>query len=386
MTRGTSLGLKTIQWLIRAVQLLCGVIVLGIYSYILAALANHHLPTPTNVRAVEGIAGVAVAYALFGLLLLCCLAGRTLTSFTAMCLDFAFLAAYIFVAVANKGGASSCSSGELNTVFGKGKAGDTLEAGGGFTKIPSYHTACKLETACLAISIIAIFFYVFSIFVELALGRNHQREKRQTNAPPPMQMPYTQNPYNNYQPGMDTYQSEQQQRPTGFLGRVFGRNRGQQAVPQYDNLPEHTQPGDMRASDATAVGIVQEPYNKYETGYGNTSTPSPTGAHSPMVMGHTTPAPGEATAAYTYAHAGDSYTHAGDHYGHAGDSSNDYYRSNAGAHSANTAATLPYPADNPYDSPYEPHHAQGQPAHRQPTPPRYPGVSHHYDDGIYDRP
>lgn len=155
MSRGTSLGLKTIQWLVRSVQLFCGVIILGIYSYFLAALANHHLPSSTNVRAVEGIAGVAVGYALFGLLLLCCLAGRTLTSFVAMCLDFAFLCAYIFVAVANKGGAGSCT-GEVNTVFGKGKDGDQLDAGGGFTKIPSYHTACKLETACMAIAIIAM--------------------------------------------------------------------------------------------------------------------------------------------------------------------------------------------------------------------------------------
>ncbi len=155
MSRGTSLGLKTVQWLIRSVQLFCAVIILGIYSYFLAALANHGLATPTRVRAVEGVAGVAVAYALLGLLLLCCLAGRTLTSFAAMCLDLAFLAAYIFVAVANKGGAGSCA-GEVSTVFGSGKAGDTLEAGGGFTKIPSYRTACKLETACLAIAIIAM--------------------------------------------------------------------------------------------------------------------------------------------------------------------------------------------------------------------------------------
>lgn len=155
MSRGTSIGLKTLQWLVRSVQLFCAVIILGIYSYFLAALANHDLKTPTNVKAVEGIAGVAVAYALFGLLFLCCLAGRTLTSFIAMCFDFAFLCAYIFVAVANKGGAGKCT-GTVNTVFGKGDADKTLDAGGGFTKIPSFHTSCKLETACLAIAIVAM--------------------------------------------------------------------------------------------------------------------------------------------------------------------------------------------------------------------------------------
>ncbi|TQV99265.1 membrane-associatingdomain-containing protein [Cordyceps javanica] len=402
MSRGTSLGLKTVQWLIRCVQLLCAVIILGIYSYLLAALANHDLPTPTRVRAVEGIVGVAVAYALLGLLLLCCLAGRTLTSFTAMCLDFAFLCAYIFVAVANKGGAGSCT-GEVNTVFGKGKAGDTLDAGGGFTKIPSYRTACKLETACLAIAIIAIFFYIFSIFVELALGRNHQREKRLANSPPQMQMPYAENPYNNYQP-TPSYQPDLEQpsspRPAagGFLGRVFGgrRNRGQQALPQHDpnNLPEHAHPVDVNAaaadehnrdSQVTAVGHEQQPpYNKYETGYGNAS---PT-AHSPMVTGHTTTAAGDAAATaatYTYTHAGDPYTHAGDRYGHAGDDYHHHYRANA---PATATTTLPYPAnDDPYDTPYEPHRATPAPARYQQTGPRYPAPSHHhYDDGIYDRP
>ncbi|OAA66100.1 hypothetical protein ISF_03938 [Cordyceps fumosorosea ARSEF 2679] len=392
---GTALGLKTLQWLIRSVQLLCSVIILGIYSYLLAALSNHNLPTPTKVRAVEGIVGVAAAYALLGLLLLCCLAGRTLTSFAAMCLDFAFLCAYIFVAVANKDGAGSCT-GEVTTVFGKGKAGDTLDAGGGFTKIPSYRSACKLETACLAIAIIAIFFYIFSIFIELALGRNHQREKRLANSPPPpMQMPYAQGPYDNYQPGPDQPESP---RRRGFLGRIFGRDRGQQPLPQHDpnNLPQHAQPIDVAAaanrdSQATAIGHEHD-HNKYETGYDGAEGAA--AQNSPMATGHTAPTTYTYTSAgdpYAhagdpYAHAGESYAHAGDRFGHAGD---DYlqYRPAAGsaeAHSptpAPAAATaLPYPADDPY----EPRRAE-RPSHQM-SAPRYPAPSYRYDDGIYDRP
>ncbi|EGX91425.1 hypothetical protein CCM_05583 [Cordyceps militaris CM01] len=385
MSRGTSLGLKTVQWLLRCVQLLCAVIVLGIYAYFLAALANHALPTPTNVKAVEGVAGVAAAYALLGLLLLCCLAGRTLASFAAMCLDFAFLCAYIFVAVANKGGAGSCT-GDVTTVFGSGKAEDTLKAGPGFTKIPSYRTACKLQTACLSIAIIAIFFYIFSFFVELALGRNHHREKRLANSPPQMQMPFAENPYSNYQP-------EPPQRRTGFLGRVFGRGDrggGQHALPQHDpnTLPAHAQPDDMpnRDSQVTAVGQELSPYNKYETGYGNAAAAADSSpvSHSPTVAGHTGEAATTTTYTYpyagdTYTHAGDPYTHAGDHYGHAGD---DYhYHSNAAgaAAGAHNMGTLPYPADDPY----EPHRASPP---RLQTTPRYPDPSHHYNDGIYDRP
>ncbi|KAM3535070.1 hypothetical protein MY4038_001646 [Beauveria bassiana] len=412
MARGTSLGLKTVQWLIRLVQLLCAVIILGIYSYLLAALANHNLPTPTNVRAVEGVVGVAAAYALLGLLLLCCFAGRTLTSFVAMCFDFAFLAAYIFVAVANKNGAGSCT-GEVTTVFGKGKAEDTLDAGGGFTKIPSYRTACKLETACLAIAIIAIFFYIFSIFVELALGRHHQREKRLANSPPQMQMPYAENPYNN---NPDQLDSPQQQAPAaGFLGRVFGRRRrGQQALAQDDPniLPEHAHPADMvlggaaaapnnRDSQATAVGQdPQSPYNhnKYETGYGNAgSLPTSPHPHNPMVTGQTHAYAGDsyAHAGDSYMHAGGSYTHAGDHYGHAGDHYHHHYRGDNAAAAAAAATTtttattttaLPYPDDGPYDSPYEPHRAEPATTPHYQMGPRYPAPSYRYDDGIYDRP
>ena len=47
---------------------------------------------------------------------------------------------------------------------------------------------------------------------ELALGRHHQREKRLANSPPQMQMPYAENPYNNYQPAMGgAYEPESQQ-------------------------------------------------------------------------------------------------------------------------------------------------------------------------------
>lgn len=206
-----------------------------------------------------------------------------------------------------------------------------------------------------------------------------------------MQMPYAENPYNNYTGG-PSYGPAQPLQRTGFLGRVFGRNRGgAQAVPQFDpnHLPEHPQPGQstsvrQETAEATAAAGDQLHMNHpnqisaYETGYGNVSPV----AHSPMATGYTsspTPAPGDATAAYTYAHAGDPYTHSGDHYGHSGD---DYYRNNSGAHNANTAATLPYPAENPYDSPYEPHRVEQ--SHQQ--PPRYNQGPHHYGDGIYDRP
>lgn len=155
MGAGAGFSLKFLQWFIRGVQFGCAALILAIYSYFLATLANHNLPISTTIRAVEGISGVAVLYTLAGLLLLCCVAGLTLTSFLAVVLDVAFIGSFIYVAVANKGGAGSCD-GYLDTPFGEGKAGDTVEGSGGFTALPSYRVACRLQTACLAVSIIAM--------------------------------------------------------------------------------------------------------------------------------------------------------------------------------------------------------------------------------------
>lgn len=87
--------------------------------------------------------------------MLCCLAGHTLTAFLAVVLDIAFIGAYIYVAVANKNGAGSCT-GVLDTPFGKGQSSSTVEANSGFTKLPSFHTACRLQSASLAVAIIAM--------------------------------------------------------------------------------------------------------------------------------------------------------------------------------------------------------------------------------------
>lgn len=149
-------ALKFLQWFNRGIQFCCAALILGIYSYFLATLANHDLPISNTIRAVEGISGIAVLYTLAGLLLLCCLAGRTFSSFIAIIFDVAFIGAFIYVAVANRGGASSCDN-YVDTPFGSGKAGDTAEGRtDGFTSLPSYHVACQLQSACLAVSIVAM--------------------------------------------------------------------------------------------------------------------------------------------------------------------------------------------------------------------------------------
>ncbi|UZP44440.1 hypothetical protein NXS19_012252 [Fusarium pseudograminearum] len=217
-------ALKFLQWFIRGIQFACAALILAIYSYFLATLHNHDLSISNKIRAVEGISGIAVLYTAAALLLLCCLAGRTLSSLLAIILDIAFIGAFIYVAVANKGGASSCT-GYLDTPFGRGKA---------------------------AVSIVAIIFFILSILVEVALARHHRKEKR-----------FGPGPTNDYTSGYGA--------KGGFFSRIF-RRRKNTAAGNDDALPEHAHPDQLdtyrqsHATDRTAVNNFPDDnaYNKYE--------------------------------------------------------------------------------------------------------------------------
>ncbi|KAF7548230.1 hypothetical protein G7046_g8751 [Stylonectria norvegica] len=215
----SGLTLKFLQWFIRGVQFGCAALILAVFSYFLATLHNHHLPISTKLRAVEGISGVAVLYTLAGLLLLCCVAGLAFTSAIAILFDVAFIGAFIYVAIANKNGASSCN-GYVDTPFGRGNV-----------------------------------FFILSILVELALARHHRKEKR-----------FGPSPKNNYTSGSG--------KKGGFLSRILRRrgNRGTQDAA----LPAHTTPSqleDYRQSNGTERTAVNSeptvPYNKYESSQGH---------------------------------------------------------------------------------------------------------------------
>ncbi|PTB62884.1 hypothetical protein BBK36DRAFT_1128091 [Trichoderma citrinoviride] len=265
----TGFGLKFVQWFVRGIQFCCAAIVLAIYSYFLATLHNHHLPIATSLRAVEGISGAAVAYALLALLTLCCLAGRTLTALFGVVLDICFIGAFVYVAVANKNGAGTCD-GVLDTPFGKGQSDATVKAHSGFTTLPSFHTACRLQTACLAVSIIAIFFYILSILMEVALARHHRKEKR-----------YGPSPRNDYTSGFGRTASTSTRKP-GFFGRFLGGRKVVDASEEGNMLPAHPQPDQLNAHHHHADNNdISNPYvhtdynNKYETGYGYSGVTGP---------------------------------------------------------------------------------------------------------------
>lgn len=157
MGAGSGFALKLVQWFNRGIQFACCGLILALTSYFLAAMSNHAITIPTNIRAVEGISGAGVLYTGIGILLVCCLAGFAFTSFLAIVLDIAFVGAFIYVATVFKNGASSCTGDNVKTIFGSGnadaRASSTKDGG---VPLPTYGTACRMESAELAVAIVAM--------------------------------------------------------------------------------------------------------------------------------------------------------------------------------------------------------------------------------------
>ncbi|KAI1341996.1 hypothetical protein F5Y15DRAFT_329991 [Xylariaceae sp. FL0016] len=234
-------ALKFLQWFVRGVQFCCCALVLAIFSYFLAVMSHNNITIPTWTRAVEGISGIGVFYSIVGLLLLCCLAGHPFTSFIAIVLDICFIGAFIYIAQANRGGASSCT-GTVSTPFGNKPASDQVGDG------PSYQSLCKMESAVLAVSIVAIIFFILSALIEFVLVRHRRKEAR-----------FGPSPANNYTSGYAR---------KGVFG-LFKKKQPEETI-NPNALPEHTHPDQVRPSyntDTTAVGDHEMgTYNKYGHG------------------------------------------------------------------------------------------------------------------------
>lgn len=154
----TGTALRLAQWFTRAIEFCCAALILAIFSYFLATLTSHSLTIAQWIRAVEGIAGAAVIYTILTLLLLFCAAGHPVLSSIFIFLDICFAGAFIYLAATNRDGASSCD-GDVNTPLGRGdSAANTVENGqGGVITIgPSLQQACKMQSACLAVSIVGM--------------------------------------------------------------------------------------------------------------------------------------------------------------------------------------------------------------------------------------
>ncbi|KAL2023891.1 hypothetical protein VTK56DRAFT_668 [Thermocarpiscus australiensis] len=236
MGAAAGIALGGAQLFVRTIQFCCAAIVLALFSYFLATLSNHNMPIATWVRAVEGIAGSAVLYTILALLLLCCVAGHPFPSFVMMVLDVLFVGGFIYIATANRGGASSCD-GQVDTVYGRGDANTNVvdNDSGGFTALPSLRQACQMEKACLAVSIVAIFFFIFSALLSLALVRHRRKERR-----------FGPSPANDYTSG---YGSGRKRFNFFGLGRKSTVRTAASGNPNV--LPKHATPDDVRDSYAT---------------------------------------------------------------------------------------------------------------------------------------
>lgn len=150
---------------IRVLQFLAGAVMLGIFSYFLAVLSNHHLPIAQWIRAVEGLAGAATLYALLGSLFTICLGGIMFFGVVGMVLDACFVGASVAIAVMTRDGTQTCS-GDVTTPLGNGPSDSNASGYGnngfGFgsgktvTYLPNLGLACRLEKTVFAVSIISM--------------------------------------------------------------------------------------------------------------------------------------------------------------------------------------------------------------------------------------
>lgn len=153
--------LKAVQTILYALEFCCAAIILGIYSYFLATLADRDLTIYTWAKAVEGMSGAAVLYTIFAVLLTCCLGGKSFFALIAILLDLAFCGAFIAMAVLTRDGANRCS-GYVKTPLGNGQSNDKqgFDSASGeqqYTYAVSLGTACRLNTACFAVAIVGAY-------------------------------------------------------------------------------------------------------------------------------------------------------------------------------------------------------------------------------------
>jgi hypothetical protein len=148
---GGAFALRSVSWFLRFIEFCCAAIVLALYSYFLAKLSVNDLAIAGNTRGVEGVAGVALLYTILAILLVCCLGGVGFFAMIALILDLAFVGGFIYIAYETRHGANSCK-GFVQTPLGDGEAyGPTAGS------LPSLHTACRMNTACFAVAIVAMY-------------------------------------------------------------------------------------------------------------------------------------------------------------------------------------------------------------------------------------
>ncbi|PHH55885.1 hypothetical protein CFIMG_001128RA [Ceratocystis fimbriata CBS 114723] len=233
-----------------------------------------------------------------------------------MVFDFMFAVAFIYVAAANGDGAGSCS-GEVNTQFGKGNSSSEVdsEGNGGFANLPTYGQACQLEAAVLGVSIIALFFFVFSLIMELAMGRQHWRQKRDNMTLPDPNGPMGlggvhPNPDVNEKPNLLGPGGNAKKNTVGggFLSRLLGQKSPARTSSDGENmLPHHPSPADVEhrpSGDNSSLRNARTNAGETYIFSQDVTAPGPTTHPLDQTSGYVASSPYEGAAySHTYTHA-----------------------------------------------------------------------------------
>ncbi|KAF2446846.1 hypothetical protein P171DRAFT_429801 [Karstenula rhodostoma CBS 690.94] len=264
-------ALKLLQTILYAIEFCCAAIILGIYSYFLATLADRDLTIYTWAKAVEGMSGAAVLYTIFAVLLTCFLGGKSFFALLAILLDLLFCGAFVAIAVLTRDGAHSCT-GSVKTPLGNGRSDakqgfDNSNGQQQYTYAVSLGTACRLNTACFAVAIGGAALFFISALVQLALARHHKKEKR-----------FGPSPTNNYTSGRGRggFFGRRKNRTTGLRDPEVAAGAGTLSTgPTHDVRPSH----DTAYTGSTVAGPGPYEHNKPLTG-GYHTAPTSTYAHN----------------------------------------------------------------------------------------------------------
>jgi len=232
----------------------CSAIIIGIYSYFLAVQADRNAFISRDEKAIEGLSGAATLYTIFATVLTCCLGGITFFSFIGIVLDICFVGAMIAIAVMTRHGASSCR-GYVYTPIGNGPSNVGLgfdNASGTSNEITyavHYGTACRLNTACFAVSIVGAVLFFLTALMQIALARHHKKEKR-----------FGPSPTNNYTSGYGKRKFWQRKPKNGATRDAEYGAAGGLAAPGVDTRPSH----ETGFTGSTVAGTGAAPYDKVE--------------------------------------------------------------------------------------------------------------------------
>ncbi|KAM3418436.1 hypothetical protein BST61_g4423 [Cercospora zeina] len=216
--------LRIFQTFLYLLAFCCAAVILGIFSYFLATIADRNGTIFTWVKAVEGISGAAVVYTIFAVILTCCLGGISFFAFLAIVLDIAFVGGMVAIAILTRRATDSCD-GVVTTPLGTFPALSTSDGfGGEFTYQVSQRTACRFQKACFAVSIIGAFIFLITAVMQIVLVRHHKKEKR-----------YGPSPSNNYTSGFEKKKFWQRKPKNATRDAEMAGGVGGLAVPAHPN-------------------------------------------------------------------------------------------------------------------------------------------------------